>query len=127
MENEEILEQVTEESTEPDTTNEVILERLESIDEHLEHLDSTEEVTEEVLEESSSEDASTEESTELVYLDPTIDHSLYFTTQVENADLNDIYTIQLSIRNILLIFGLFALAFICYRMIRGTVDRLLNR
>lgn len=128
MENEEItteMEEITEENTEQSTTNEAILEQLEILNEHLENMENSEELTEEETEELTEE--LTEESTEIVYTDPTIDHTLYFSTQVENADINDVYAMQLSIRNILLITVLLALAFLSFRMVRGLVDRVLNR
>ena len=120
------IREVTEEVTEPDTTNEAILEQLRTLNEHLEVMSTTEEEVEEVTTEEVTEQV-TEVVTELVYDDPTVDHTLYLSTTVQNADIDDLYAIQLSTRNILLVGFLFGLGFICYRMIRSTVERLLNR
>lgn len=120
-------ETIVEEPTERDTTNEAILDELRVLNEHMrvaEEEATTEEVTTEEV--PSEEGASLEEVT-LFIDDPTVDNTLYMSSTVQNATINDVYSIQLSIRNLLLLGGLLALAIVLWKMVRSTVDRLLNR
>lgn len=80
------------------------------------------------LNERSLEEGTTEESTSsLVYLDETVDTHLYLTSQVENATINDVYTIGLSIRNVLVLALLLGLSLFFFKLVRTALERMLNR
>lgn len=83
----------------------------------------TEEVT---TEEATTEEATTEEP-QLVYLGSGTDTHLYLSTEVENADLNDVYSMLLSTRNVLLLFFLVFLILKVGSMLRDIFARLMNK
>ena len=64
---------------------------------------------------------------DLVFLDETVDNHLYLTSQVENADINDVYTMTLSIRNVCLLAFLIFLVLFFFRACRTVLERALNR
>ena len=126
---EEPTEEPTEEVTEEPTENPVVI-ALENLDGNVTMLrqelaeynseEPTEEPTEEVTEEPTEEP-------QLVYLGSGTDTHLYLTSQVENADINDVYTMILSTRNILLLFLLVFVAFKFGSMLRDVIARFMNR
>ena len=69
----------------------------------------------------------TRETPDLIYLDETVDSHLYLTSQVENADINDVYTMTLSIRNVCVLALLLALSFCIFKLLRTCLERMLNR
>lgn len=76
----------------------------------------TEETTEETTE------ATTESTEELEYItteNQKVETTLYLSTPVQNATLNDIYSLLLSFRNLFLFFMLFLLVFKCKTMIHN--------
>lgn len=63
---------------------------------------------------------------EVIFDRPT-DNSYYFSAQVDGATINDIFSIGLSIRNILLLFFLF---FVCFKFLdklKGIIYRIFNK
>ncbi len=75
--------------------------------------------------ENTTEEATTEQG--LTYLDETVDKHLYLTSKVENASINDVYTMTLSIRNICALALLLAVSLFLVKGIRTALERLLNR
>lgn len=72
----------------------------------------------------------TEETTEkptLTYLDDSVDTHLYMTSQVENASIDDVYTMTLSIRNICALALLLGISLFLVKGVRTALERLLNR
>lgn len=65
--------------------------------------------------------------TNIVHLDETADTHMYLTTPVENASINDVYTLSLSIRNLLLVFFLFWLSLKIFGLLRAAIERVMNR
>lgn len=85
-------------------------------------------------EEATTEEVTTEEVTEepteepqLVYLGSGTDTHLYLSSEVENADLNDVYSMLLSTRNVLLLFFLVFLILKVGSMLRDIFARLMNK
>lgn len=77
----------------------------------------TEETTEETTE------ATTESTEELEYLtteNQKVETTLYLSTPVQNATLNDIYSLLLSFRNLFIFFMLFLLIFKCKTLIHNS-------
>lgn len=70
---------------------------------------------------------STEAEVGLKVLDETVDTHLYLTSQVENATINDVYTIGLSIRNVLVLALLLGLSLFFFKLVRTGLERMLNR
>ena len=68
-----------------------------------------------------------EETSEEVTIDHGADGHLYMAEQVENADLNDIYSMLWSTRNVVLLFMLMWLMVICFKFFRSAIERLFNR
>lgn len=130
-----ITEEIEEENTELDYSQyfENIQERLDEISlmlaENSEEVteEFTEEVTEEITEEVTEE--FTEHVTEGLVINGsgTGDFNLYLSGQVENATINDIFSMAVSIRNILLIFFLFWVLVKLLNMFKGALYRLMNR
>lgn len=126
---EELTEDPTEEVTEEVTENPVVI-ALENLDGNVTLLrqelaeynseEPTEEPTEEVTEEPTEEP-------QLVYLGSGTDTHLYLSTEVENADLNDVYSMLLSTRNVLLLFFLVFLILKVGSMLRDIFARLMNK
>lgn len=77
-------------------------------------------------EEATTEEATTEEP-QLVYLGSGTDTHLYLSSEVENADLNDVYSMLLSTRNVLLLFFLVFLILKVGSMLRDIFARLMNK
>lgn len=75
----------------------------------------------------SATEETTEESSELVYLDETVDNHLYLTSQVENATMDDLYTMTLSIRNVCVLALLLGLSLFFFKLVRTGLERMLNR
>lgn len=63
----------------------------------------------------------------LVFLDETVDNHLYLTSEVENADINDLYTMTLSIRNVCVLAFLLFLVLFFFKLCRTVLERALNR
>lgn len=132
MTTEEITEEVTEEvvvdpSTLPVSSGEYS-EGVNSINENLGEIASSIERTNELLEVSTVEDT-TEEVTEheIVYGSGTVaDGSLYFADKVENANLNDVYSMLWSVRNIILIFMFLVLFVLLYKAFKNLIYRFTN-
>ena len=82
-------------------------------------------------EEATTEEVTTEEPTteepQLVYFGSGTDTHLYLSSEVENADLNDIYSMLLSTRNVLLLFFLVFLILKVGSMLRDIFARLMNK
>lgn len=74
-----------------------------------------------------AEVATDEETSEEYTIDHGADGHLYLAEQVENADLNDIYSMLWSTRNVLLLFMLIVCVFICFKLLRSALERMLNR
>lgn len=68
-----------------------------------------------------------EETSEERPVDHGADGHLYMAEQVENADLNDIYSMLWSTRNVVLLFMLLWLSVICFKLFRSAIERLFNR
>ena len=67
-------------------------------------------------------EATTENTEELEYLtteNQKVETTLYLSTPVQNATLNDIYSLLLSFRNLFLFFMLFLLVFKCKTLIHN--------
>lgn len=126
---EEVSEEVTEEVTEEILEEDLPLQKKdmfalkESVDNLGESVDSLVKLNERSLEESSTE----ESTSTLTYLDETVDTHLYLTSQVENATINDVYTIGLSIRNVLVLALLLGLSLFFFKLVRTALERMLNR
>lgn len=78
----------------------------------------------EVSSEQSSIEQSTEDSSCIVYLDETQDTNLYLSTQVENVDLNDMYSLLLSTRNCCLLFFLMMAGYLVVKTIINIVSKI---
>lgn len=63
---------------------------------------------------------------EVIFDRPT-DNSYYFSAQVDGATINDIFSIGLSIRNILLLFFLFFVMFKFLDKLKGIIYRIFNK
>lgn len=79
-----------------------------------------------ITEEATTEEASTEEPA-IVFLGSGTDTHLYLSSEVENADLNDVYSMLLSTRNVLLLFFLVFLILKVGSMLRDIFARLMNK
>lgn len=101
-----------------------IEKNLVSINEKLDTL-TTENTVEstELVEESTEEEQENPDVSGIVFLDDSADTHNYLSTPVENASLDDLYTVMLSTRNILLLFV------IMYFMVRllGALKNVLYR
>ena len=132
------LEKATEEvTTEEVTTEEVTTEEIpleeqplqkgdmfaltDSVDRLNDSLDSL------VRMEEQNRDGSNEIQLGINYLDETADTHLYLTSPVENATINDIYTMELSIRNVLVLALLLGLSLFFFKLVRTALERMLNR
>lgn len=134
---EEIIEQNSEQNSVDNGENTALLEQLERLNTNIETMLSSEEASESANSEveGSYEPSTVDENSSLTsgefdsyieFEDETVDHTLYLSSRVKDASLDDIYAIQLSIRNLGLVFGFMLLGFMCFRMIRSCTDRLLN-
>lgn len=56
-----------------------------------------------------------------------VDTHYYLSTEFENADINDIFSLMLSIRNCFILFAIFWFIFMAFRLLRSVVERLMNR
>lgn len=56
--------------------------------------------------------------------DQPVDTNMYFSAQVSDADINDLYSVALSIRNLLLLFFLFFIFFKVKNIIHVTLTKL---
>lgn len=125
-------EEVTEEVSTEEIPEEELPVQKKDLDKVVESVDNLQKTVGEIKQiqsdqlENSTEEASTEEP-QLTYLDETVDHHLYMTSEVENADINDIFTMLLSVRNVALLFMLLWLSLKIFGMIRAAVDRVMNR
>ena len=115
--NQTLIEQsTTEESTEEETTEEEVvipeeelplqkkdmnglIQTVESLNKSVDKLVSYQE-EEEKQKVEEKDRALAKSQSDLVYLDETVDSHLYLTSEVENADIDDVYTMVLSIRNV---------------------------
>lgn len=78
--------------------------------------------TEETTEETTEATTETTEDKQLEYItteNEKVETTLYLSTPVENATLNDIYSLLLSFRNLFMFFMLFLLVFKCKTMIHN--------
>lgn len=78
--------------------------------------------TEETTEETTEAATETTEDKQLEYItteNEKVETTLYLSTPVQNATLNDIYSLLLSFRNLFLFFMLFLLVFKCKTMIHN--------
>ena len=73
------------------------------------------------------QDSSEDDNGELQLVDHGVDGHLYMSTQVENADLNDVYSMLLSTRNVLLLGVMLGLIVACFLLFRMAIERLLYR
>ena len=124
------------EETEP---NETDTEIIKTLNENIKTLNDNIQVLNENLEEASTEEASTEEasteeasteeaSTEgIIFSDSSADTHLYLSTEVENATLNDLYSIALSTRNVLLLFLLLWLVLKLFGSLKNVICRIMNK
>lgn len=125
-------EEVTEEVSTEEIPEEELPVQKKDLDKVVESVDNLQKTVGEIKQiqsdqlENSTEEASTEKPS-ITYLDENVDNHLYLTSQVENADVNDLFTIGLSIRNVLLLFMLLWLSLKIFGMIRAAVDRVMNR
>ena len=106
--------------------------KLDTLNRNVEGLQATEEepVEQETTEEASLamiEETSEDENGDLVLVDHGVDGHLYMSTTVENADLNDIYSMLLSTRNVLLLGVMLGLVICCFLLFRMAIERLLYR
>ena len=124
-ESEVVTEELTEEILEEDLPlqKKDMMALQESMDSVNDSLDTLVKLNERSLEEGTTEDS----TSALVYLDETVDTHLYLTSQVENATINDVYTIGLSIRNVLVLALLLGLSLFFFKLARTALERMLNR
>lgn len=78
----------------------------------------------EVSTEQSSTEQNTVNSSGIVYLDETQDTNLYLSTQVQNVDLNDMYSLMLSTRNCCLLFFLFVAGYLVIKTIINVISKI---
>lgn len=129
---EEIEEEVKEEITEEVSTEEADLplqkrdmdSLKESVDKLSDSVDKVLDINQKQLEMTAS---SMEVSSDLVYLDDSVDSHLYLTSQVENADINDVYTMTLSIRNVCVLALLLGVSLFLLKLVRSAMERAFNR
>lgn len=107
-----------------ESDNSELTEQLRLLNENLAAMQSTESDIEEDEEEGSLLDTAW---SYLEFLDPTVDHTLYLSTEVRDATIDDVYSLVLSFRNIVLLGGFFFVALMLYKIVRGTMERLLSR
>lgn len=121
----------TEEITEEISTEEIPEEEMPVQKKDIDSLkESVEGVSKSVDNLASQEKSRAEMSTQssgLVYLDETVDSHLYLTSQVENATMNDLYTMTLSIRNVAVLALLIFLSLGLFKLVRTGLERMLNR
>ena len=137
----ELLTGMTTEETTEEETEEVVIdpstlpvssgeykEGVDSINESLGKIASGIEHTNEFLETSSVEE-NTEENTEheIIYSSGTVaDGTLYFADKVDNANINDLYSMLWSVRNIILIFMFLVLFVLLYKAFKNLIYRFTN-
>ena len=109
------------EETEP---NETDTEIIKTLNENIKTLNDNIQVLNENLEEASTEEASTEG---IIFSDSSADTHLYLSTEVENATLNDLYSIALSTRNVLLLFLLLWLVLKLFGSLKNVICRIMNK
>ena len=137
MTTEEVTEEVTEEIIDIDpsalpVTSGEYNEGVNTINENLGEIASGIERTNELLAVSSVEEDtgnSTEEITEheLIYGSGTVaDGTLYFADKVDNANLNDLYSMVWSVRNTLLIFMFLLLFVLIFKTFKNLIYRFTN-
>lgn len=146
---EEVTEEVTEESVEEETEEKIELplseyeelkhkvEELEQnvednqkINKNLEQIDlDVKLLTEKVGNENngSKEPVNPQNESDIVYLNDNADTHLYLTTEVQNAGLNDVFTVALSVRNILLLFFLMWLVIKIFDKFKNVFYRIFNK
>ena len=119
---------------EENETNETDTEIISTLNQNIKTLNDNIQMLNENLEEASTEEASTEEasteeaSTEgIIFSDASTDTHLYLSTEVENATLNDLYSIALSTRNVLLLFLLLWLVLKLFGSLKNVICRLMNK
>lgn len=110
-------------------------ENFERLEEQIEEIkDMITDLTEEETDEE-TEEVTTEEVTEEILEDNGLkvlgsgsgDFTLYFSDKVENASLNDIYSMMVSVRNILLLFFLIWSIYKVIGIFRNVLYKLMNR
>ena len=82
------------------------------------------EASTEISTEQGTTEQNTEQSSGISYLDETQDTNLYLSTQVENANLNDMYSLVLSTRNCCLLFFLFVAGYLVVKTIINIVSKI---
>ena len=110
-ENNEVSEETTEETTE-ESEEELTTENTEEV------------TTEKIVVELSTEDLDIEY---LTTENQVVDTRLYMSVPVQGADSNDIFSMLLSIRNILLVFMIFFIFFKVKNIIHTTLSKLFNK
>lgn len=129
VETEQPTEQQTEQSTEQNSVLENLNRNIEELNGHLTLLEERaaeeEEVTTEEVTEESTEAAS--EDPGIVYLDSSADVHAYLSTEVENASINDLYTVMLSCRNIVLLMFLIFLMWKMWGALKNVISKIMNR
>lgn len=102
-----------------------INDNLNALNEKLEN-STTEETTENTTEENTED--TTEEITEgIIYKDSSADTHAYLSTEVENATINDLYTVALSVRNVLLLFVLVFFGIKAFGALKNVIYRIMNK
>lgn len=92
--------------------------------------ETTEEETTEVVYNSAENDIdlSDENSNSFDFIsDPVVDEHMYFTGVANDVDINALYSVQLSIRNILLLFFLMFTFFKIYGAFKNLIYRIMNK
>lgn len=111
-------------------SNEQLLDSITDLQNQFSILQETLESTEEDIttEESTTEEHTTEEPAviDLTFLG-NADHNLYLSSEVEYANTNDVYSMLLSIRNILLLFMLLWASIKLLGMFKSALYRLMNK
>lgn len=109
---------------------EILNENIQTLNENVQILNETLTSEEEVTEEEVTEEEITEAETidsSLVFADTTVDSHLYLSSEVDGATLNDIYSIGLSIRNLLLVFLLFYAGLRCIGALKNALYHIMNK
>ena len=109
---------------EENETNETDTEIISTLNQNIKTLNDNIQMLNENLEEASTEEASTEG---IIFSDASTDTHLYLSTEVENATLNDLYSIALSTRNVLLLFLLLWLVLKLFGSLKNVICRLMNK
>lgn len=117
------------ESTEVATEDPVVV----ALNEGFSNLDNRMVTLQNTLEESMTTEEVTEQATEateepvLTFEDETVDNALYMSSKVENATMDDMYSLVLSFRNVTIVLMFMLIGFLVFRMLRNAVERVMYR